>query len=105
MIPELEVQQTDNQDMELSQQNAKKFVKVLEDNPLLDGQFLGAVEFTAAALTIDINHGLGRMQRGWVMTDITSTVAAPLIYRTADWNDKTLTLTASLACEIGLWVF
>lgn len=100
MIPGLETQHTGNQDVELLQQNVKKFVKVLEDNPLLDGTFLEGIALNAAANTV-INHKLGRRPRGWILTDQS---AAATVYRVA-WTDKTLTLLASAASTVDLWVF
>ena len=49
-----------------------------------------------------INHRLGRKQQGWLILDID---AASTIYRSADFNDKTLTLNASAAATIKLGVF
>lgn len=106
MIPGLETQHTGNQDVELLQQNIKKFVKVLEDNPILDGHLLDRVFFTAAG-TYTINHGLGRQIRGWIVVDKMGTVGGPpfeTMERTA-WDDKTLTLDVSGACCVLLWVF
>jgi len=103
MIPELEEQHTGNQDVELLQQNVKKWAKILEDNPLLDGRLIEDVEITAAALTIDVNHGLGRQPRGWIITDFTA-LAGTAIVRDA-WDTNTITFTASAACDLDLWVF
>ena len=100
MIPGLETQHTGNQDVELLQQNIKKFAKVLEDNPLLDGRLLEDVALNAAANT-DINHGLGRVPRGWILTDQS---AAATVYRVA-WTTTTLTLLASGATTVDIWVF
>jgi hypothetical protein len=103
MIPELETQQTENQDLELAIQNVKKWAKVLEDNPLLDGNFIQAIEFAGGALTVDVNHGLGRQPRGWIITDFTA-LAGTAIVRDA-WDTNTITFTASAACDLDLWVF
>lgn len=100
MIPELETQQTGNQDVELLQQNVKKWTKILEDNPLLDGRLLEDIDLNAAANT-NINHGLGRVPRGWVLTDQS---AAATVYRVA-WTNTTLTLLASAASTVDIWVF
>ena len=104
MIDSLETQHTDNQDVELLQQNVKKFAKVLEGNPLLDGVFLEDIDLLAGPAITTINHKLGRKPRGWILTDVTSAVAAPLIYRIS-WDDKTIELMASLVCNVSLWVF
>ena len=100
MITPLETQHTGNQDVELLQQNVKKFVKVLEDNPLLDGVLIEDVDLNAAANT-EINHRMGRQPRGWILTDQS---AAATVYRVA-WTTQTLTLLASAASTVDIWVF
>jgi hypothetical protein len=49
-----------------------------------------------------INHLLGQIQQGWIITDIDSNIT---LYRSAAFNDKTLTLTASGPATISLAVF
>lgn len=49
-----------------------------------------------------INHGLGRQLRGWSIVDIN---AAITYYRSAPFNDKTLTLTCSGAATANIEVF
>lgn len=49
-----------------------------------------------------INHKLGRVQQGWVISDITGIAS---IYRSAPLNDLTLTLTSSAPVTISLIVF
>ena len=102
-IKPLEEQKTGDQDLELMMQDIKKFVKVLEDNPLLDGRVIKAVEFAGGALTVDVNHGLGRRPQGWIITDFTA-LAGTRIVRDA-WNTSTITFTASAACDLDLWIF
>ena len=102
-IKPLEVQTTGNQDLELLMQNVKKWAKVLEDNPLLDGRLIEDVEFAGGALTVDINHGLGRQPLGWIITDFTA-LAGTGIVRDA-WDTSTITFTASAACDLDLWIF
>ena len=75
MIPQLETQHGHgNQDLELLSQNIKRFAKVLEDNPVLDGRLIENVKPQGRAPTDPpglvagdniINHGLGRALRGW----------------------------------------
>lgn len=49
-----------------------------------------------------INHGLGRLMQGWVLTDLQG---AASIYRSAALNALTLTLTsnAAVTCSIGVF--
>ena len=49
-----------------------------------------------------INHTLGRMMQGWIVTDING---GAQIYRTKPLNSLTLTLTSDLAATISLLVF
>ena len=100
-IRPLEVQTTGDQDLELLMQNVKKFAKVLEDNPLLDGRLIEDVDL-ANAVNTTIDHKLGRQPMGWIVTDHAGT--GTLIYRIS-WDDKTLVLLAAAACTVGLWVF
>lgn len=103
MIPPFEYQHTGNQDIELLTQNIKKFVKVLEDNPLLDGVLIENIEFTGA-VTVVVNHKLGRRPRGWIVTDL---AGSGRIFRGANWTDKTLELANAIAnpCTVSIWVF
>lgn len=49
-----------------------------------------------------INHKLAQIQQGWIITDITG---AATIYRSAPFNDKTLTLTSNAAVTVNIEVF
>jgi hypothetical protein len=49
-----------------------------------------------------INHRLGRTMQGWVLSDIQG---AATIYRSAPFNDLTLTLHSSAAVTVSLEVF
>ena len=49
-----------------------------------------------------INHKLGRMMRGWFITDINGYA---ILYRSAPFNSSTLTLTSSAACIVNIGVF
>ena len=103
MIPPLERQHTEDQDSELFQQNVKNFVKRLEDNPLLDGVLIEGVEFTGA-VTVNIPHRLGRKPRGWIITDLTGGLV-DVARNVGDFDDKFLSLAASAACVVSVWVF
>ncbi|MBW2560705.1 MAG: hypothetical protein JRE40_07615 [Deltaproteobacteria bacterium] len=83
-------------------QDVKKFVQPLEENELLDGILIEDVAF-AGAVTVDINHKLGRQPRGWILTDFTA-LAGTGVVRSA-WDDKTISLDSSAACDLSLWVF
>ena len=49
-----------------------------------------------------INTGLAAIQQGWIITDINS---AAIIYRSAPYNDVTLTLNSSAPCVVSLMVY
>ena len=49
-----------------------------------------------------INHGLGRLMQGWILTDLSG---AATIYRSAPMNNLTLTLTSSALVTVSLSVF
>jgi hypothetical protein len=49
-----------------------------------------------------INHGLGRLMQGWIITDIDGVAT---IYRSAPMNSSTITLTASASVVVNIEVF
>lgn len=74
-------------------------------NPLL------AMPQSSAQLIIGFNlvtganiipHKLGRQMQGWSLTDLTATIT---VYRSAPFNSKTLTLTASGPATVNIEVF
>lgn len=67
--------------------------------PLLDGRLITDVAVATTATSIP--HKLGRQPLGWVLTDQDT---AATVRRSA-WDAKHLTLIASAACTVGLWVF
>ncbi len=68
--------------------------------PMLSGLMLQNVVLKSGDNVI--NHLLGRMQQGTIITDQT---AASSIYRSKPFNSTTLTLNSSAACQVNLWVF
>lgn len=69
-------------------------------NILLNGRAIEGVALINGNTVI--NHKLSRVQQGWLVTDIDAVAS---IYRSATFNDKTLTLHSSAACNVNLWVF
>lgn len=49
-----------------------------------------------------INHLLGQQQQGWIITDING---ASTIYRSAPFNELTLTLNSSAIVTVNIGVF
>ena len=68
--------------------------------PLLKGLQLKNIELIAG--TNVINTLLGRLQQGFIITDID---APATIYRSQPFNSLTLTLTSSAACNVSLLVY
>lgn len=66
---------------------------------ILDGVQVDGAEVGTSATAI--NHLLGRQPKGWAVVDIDT---AATVHRTA-WDSRTLTLVASSACTVSLWVY
>ncbi len=74
-------------------------------NPVLSNPQNNAALLTGVVLkngVTVINHKLGRKPQGWFIADQT---AAAQIYRSAAFNDLTLTLTSNAAVTVSLGVF
>ena len=69
-------------------------------NPLTSGSQLTGIVLTAGVNVI--NTKLGRKAQGWLITDINS---GATVYRSAPFNDLTLTLTSSGNAVVNLWVY
>lgn len=67
---------------------------------LNDGVFLTGINLSIGSNTI--THTLGNTPTGFIVTDIQT--AAPSFYRTA-WNANSITLQASVASTVSLYVF
>lgn len=84
---------------ETLQRNVEDFVRSSIPDWISDGVMLSNV--TLAAGLNPISHTLQRQPLGFVITDKTSNA---VVWRTT-WNDTTLTLQASLATTVQIWVF
>ena len=76
-----------------------------ELNPIIENPLSNTVILPNIILQVGvnvINHRLGRTQQGWFLVD---KQAFGDVYRTASFNDKTLTLTATTPMTISLGVF
>ena len=69
-------------------------------NPLNSVSIIKEVQLKVGSNVI--NHLLGKMQQGWFLTDING---AATIYRSAPFNNLTLTLTSSAAVVVNIGVF
>lgn len=68
---------------------------------ILNGNQINDINLTSH-IPQSINHLLGRMQQGWLITDINSNA---VIWRTQPFNQYSIVLEASADTTISLWVF
>lgn len=76
------------------------YLDPLLKNPMSSGVYVKDVAL-ANGVTV-INHKLGRLPQGWILIDIQGVAT---VYRSAAFNDLTLTLTSSAAVTASLYVF
>jgi hypothetical protein len=69
-------------------------------NPVNNVQILSNVSLVTGNNVL--NHGLGKLQQGWFLTDIQG---AATVYRSADFNTTTLTLHSSANVVVSIGVF
>ncbi len=91
---------SDNRILSQLQTQWASILNVLLGNPSLQNVLLKDVRLVSGANVI--NHRLGRTPQGWRIADIGGAIT---IYRSAAFNDKTLTLTASGGVTVTLEVF
>lgn len=70
-------------------------------NEITQGLLLSNVTLASGADTV-IPTGLNRLQQGWIITDKDANAN---IWRTAAFNNNYLTLRASAAVVVSIWVF
>lgn len=66
--------------------------------PFIGGQLIQNVSVGTGATTI--NHGLGRQPQIWTLCDQQNNA---VVWRSA-WNSNSITLIASAACTMSIWV-
>lgn len=96
----LPIFQTNNKDFLLFQNSWKAAILPILNNNINQGILIENVELAIGSNAI--NHLLGRMQQGWMIADVN---AGAVIYRSAAFNNKTLTLTSDTNCIVSLWMF
>ncbi len=69
-------------------------------SPLTKPSMLKGIRLITGANVI--NHLLGQTQQGWLISDIDASAS---IYRSAPFNDLTLTLTSSAPATVNLVVY
>ncbi len=92
--------QSDDRNFQLMQNSWASSLNPVLSNPIVNGFVLPNLVLVTGANTI--NHRLGRMMQGWIVTDQNG---AATVYRSAPLNNLTLTLTASAGITVSLYVF
>jgi Tfp pilus assembly protein PilN len=69
--------------------------------PIFNGNMVTGINLLANKPQA-INHLLGRMPQGWILTDNT---ANTVVWRTQDFNQFSITLEATANTTISIWVF
>ncbi len=92
--------QTNIRELSMLETQWKSQIDPILANPLNNPSILKNISLINGATVI--NHLLGKTQQGWAIIDVN---AAATIYRSAAFNDLTLTLTSSAACIVNLMVF
>jgi len=96
----LPLQLTKDKDLSLLQTKWKSQLDPVLANPMTNMSILKNVNLVIGVNVI--NHLLGRVQQGWVITDIQG---AAQIYRSAEFNNLTLTLTSDAIVTVSIGVF
>ncbi len=92
--------QNDDKDFQMMQSGWSQILNPVLANPSLKNLILKNIVLLAGDNVI--NHLLGRTMQGWRIADINAAVTP---YRSAPFNDITLTLNASAPCTVTLEVF
>lgn len=91
---------SDDQTLSLLQTKWSAILNPILSAPTNQGVFIQNINLINGVNTI--NHGLGRVQLGWSIVDING---AASIYRSAPFNNLTLTLTSNAAVTVSIEVF
>lgn len=91
---------SDNKDIQLIQNAWSQPLNNVLSTPIISGLLLKNINLING-ITV-INHLLSRQMVGWMIADIDG---AAIIYRSAPFNTKTLSLTSNAAIVCNLWVF
>lgn len=88
-------------DTSLLQNRWKAIIDPVLVLPMLNGVAINGISLTAST-PLAIPTTLNRMQQGWFIIDNNANAN---VWRTAAFNDLTLTLEASANTTISIWVF
>lgn len=96
----LPVFKDESQNFMLMQNRWKSELDPLLENPMSSVSILKNVLLAIGNNVI--NHRLGKKQQGWFLTDVNGVSS---IYRSAAFNDLTLTLNSSAVVTVSIGVF
>lgn len=96
----LPIYQSENRDFQLMQSGWGQMLNPVLANPSLKNLILKDIALAIGANVI--NHKLSRTMQGWRICDING---AATVYRSAPFNDLTLTLTSDAAVTVSIEVF
>lgn len=89
-----------NQPFQLMQNKWMSELNPVLQNPMTNPSLIKSITLVTGDNVI--NHKLGRLQQGWIITDVNAAVS---IYRSQPLNDLTLTLNSSGAAIINIAVY
>lgn len=92
--------QSDNTPFQLMQSKWASQLNPLLSLPLNSPSFLKGINLATGVNVI--NHKLGRSPQGWIIVDSDASITA---FRSAAFNDLTLTLTSSGIATVAIMVF
>lgn len=92
--------QSDDKDFQLMQSSWSTQINPLLANPSLKSLLIKDIALASGANVI--SHRLGRKPQGWRIVDING---AATIYRSANFNNLTLTLTSDASVTVAIEVF
>lgn len=96
----LPIFKSEDKDLMLMQNSWKSKIDPALELPMTKGFIIPNVILNVGVNVI--NHKLGRKQQGWIISDIN---AAATLFRSAAFNDTTLTLTSNAVALANIWVF
>lgn len=96
----LPIFKNDDQNSMLMQNKWKSLIDPVLSNPMTNMSLLKNVSLVIGNNVI--NHLLGKIQQGWIITDIQGVAD---IYRSAPFNALTLTLNSSAIVTVSIGVF
>lgn len=96
----LPIFQTDVRELSMMETQWASLLNPILANPFTNPSILKNVALINGATVI--NHKLGQLQQGYVITNING---AATVYRSQPFNDLTLTLTSSAAVTADILVF